>query len=73
MESKGLIVISTKSNVKKTNPIQSQTNPIGSDAQNERNYCLHNRLQRKTAFQPPRKQTQFKPNSKQNKPNLLDT
>ncbi len=45
-----------------SNPIQSQTNPIGSDAQNKRNYCLHNRLQRKPAFQTPQKQTQFKPN-----------
>ncbi len=43
-----------------SNPIQSQTNPIGPDAQNERNFCLHNRLQRKPAFQTPQKQTQFK-------------
>ena len=48
-----------------SNPIQSQTNPIGSDAQNERNFCYNNRLQRKTAFQPPGKQTQFKPKQTQ--------
>ena len=47
-----------------SNPIQSQTNPIGSDAQNERNLCYNNRLRRKPAFQPPPKQTQFKPKTK---------
>ena len=46
-----------------SNPIQTQTNPIGSDAQNKRNFCYNNRLRRKPASQPPQKQTQFKPNS----------
>ncbi len=48
-----------------SNPIQSQTNPIGSDAQNESNLLFNKGLRRKTAFQPPQKQTQFKPNQTQ--------
>jgi len=57
-----------KSNVKKTNPKQTQTNPKQTQSQkakNQRNFCYNRELRRKSAFHPPKKQTQFKPKQTQ--------
>ena len=64
MKLKRVIVISTKSNVKKTKPIKAnltQSKPISIKAKNEHNYCYNKELRRNSAAQSPKSKPKAKP------------